>query len=81
MEQIENVSYESVLREIQQWPAARQLELVQDVLRAISPRLALPPKRQKTFDRAFGLLANEKPAPTDAEVKQWLEEHRMEKYG
>jgi hypothetical protein len=81
MEQIETASYDGVLRVIQKWPPARQIELVQEVLSAISLRVALPSKRQKTLDRAFGLLANEKPAPTDEEVKQWLEERRTEKFG
>lgn len=33
-----------------------------------------------TIDEALGLLATEQPAPSDSEVEQWLEEHRMEKY-
>lgn len=81
METIENASYEGVLRVVQQWPTTRQIELVRDVLSAISPRISLPLKRQKTLGRAFGLLANEKPAPTDAEVQRWLEDHRTEKCG
>jgi hypothetical protein len=57
------------------------MELVQDVLRAISPRVDPPKKRVKTLEQALGLLATDRPAPTDEEVKQWLDEHRMEKYG
>lgn len=38
-------------------------------------------QRQRTLDRALGLLATDQPAPTDEEVEQWLEEHRQEKYG
>lgn len=37
--------------------------------------------RQPTLDRALGLLATDRPAPSDAEVEQWLEERRQEKYG
>lgn len=37
--------------------------------------------RKPTLDRALGLLATDQPAPTDADVEQWLEEHRQEKYG
>ncbi|NOT63046.1 MAG: hypothetical protein HOP19_22790 [Acidobacteria bacterium] len=81
METMENASYEGVLSVVRQWPATRQIELVHEVLRAISPRISLPLKRQKTLDRALGLLANEKSAPTDAEVQQWLDDYRVEKYG
>jgi hypothetical protein len=81
MGQIDKLNYEGVLKAIQQWPPAQQIELVQEVLRAMSPRISLPAKRQLTHARALGLLANEKPAPTDDEVKQWLEERRVERYG
>jgi hypothetical protein len=37
--------------------------------------------RKQSLQRALGLLATDKPAPTDAEVEQWLEEYRQEKYG
>ena len=29
----------------------------------------------------IGLAAGEKPPPTDEEVRRWIDEHRMEKYG
>ena len=81
MNQNENVNYESILNTIQQWPTAQQIELVQDVLQALSPRISPPQTLHKTLDKALAILATDKPAPTDAEVKQWLDEHRMEKYG
>lgn len=81
MEQIDKLSYDGALKAIQQWPPAQQIELVQEVLRAISLRVSLPAKSQPTLVQALGLLANEKTAPTDDEVKQWLEERRVEKYG
>ena len=77
----ENIGYEGVLKIISQWPAAQQMALVEDVLRRISPRVEPPRKRQRTIDRALGLLATDQPAPTDEEVERWLDEHRVEKYG
>jgi|GEM_PF-2171525 len=44
-------------------------------------RLANRPKHKKTAQRAFGLLANSTLAPSDAQVRQWINEHRSEKYG
>ena len=37
--------------------------------------------RHKTLQEALGLLAKGGPAPSDAEIQQWLDEHRIEKYG
>lgn len=81
MNQAEVISYNSVLSVVSQWPPAQQQALVNDVLKMISPRIEPPRKRRPTLNQALGLLATDKPAPTDAEVKQWLDEHRMEKYG
>jgi hypothetical protein len=38
------------------------------------------PTKRRTLDHALGLLATNKPAPTDAEMDQWLDEHRKEKH-
>lgn len=40
-----------------------------------------PHLRPQTLSQALGLLATDQPAPTDAEVEQWLAEVRLEKYG
>lgn len=81
MNQTENINYDSILNTVRQWPTAQRMELVKDVLETISPRVEPAKKRQKTLSKALGLLATDQPAPTDEEVKQWLDEHRMEKYG
>jgi uncharacterized protein (DUF433 family) len=47
----------------------------------IIARVEPPKQRRRTLDRALGLLATDGPAPTDDEIKQWLDDHRMEKYG
>lgn len=77
----ETANYQGILNIVRQWPTAQQIALVEDVLKTISSRVEPPKQRQRTLDRALGLLATDKPAPTDDEVKQWLDEHRMEKYG
>lgn len=81
MNPTESVSYEGVLKIISQWPASRQMALVEDVLKTVSPRVVPPKQRRRTLDEALGMLATDKAAPTDEEVKQWLDGHRMEKYG
>lgn len=81
MNHTENISYESVLEIVSQWPTAQQIALVEDVLKTISSRVDPPKQRRRTLDQALGLLATDKAAPTDEEVEQWLDDHRMEKYG
>ena len=40
-----------------------------------------PKARRRTLSQALGLLATDEPAPSDAEVTEWLREARLEKYG
>ena len=42
-----------------------------------------PPRRpsRDTLSLALGIGATDGPAPTDAVIEDWLEEHRRERYG
>jgi len=44
-------------------------------------RIAKPRPGRKTLEEAMGLLATSQPASSDAEITQWLDERRVEKYG
>jgi len=74
-------SYETVLKTVRQWPPDRRFALVRDVISTLVPEMAPARPRHKTLEKALGLLATSRPAPSDAEVQQWLDERRMEKYG
>jgi PHD/YefM family antitoxin component YafN of YafNO toxin-antitoxin module len=37
--------------------------------------------KRNTLQKALGLLATSYSPPSDAEIEQWLDEHRTEKYG
>jgi hypothetical protein len=78
MNQTEIAGYQGVLSIVQQWPAAQQMALVQDVLETLASRIEPAKAPRQTLSRALGLLATDKAAPTDEEVEQWLDEHRME---
>jgi hypothetical protein len=52
-----------------------------DRLEGLLARSEPEPGEHNTWERAQGLLKTDRPAPTDEEVKQWLEERRMQKYG
>lgn len=75
-------NYKRILQEIREWPTSNRISLVQDILRTISDDMEVLPKPRNTLSEALGLLAsNDHPAPTDEQVGQWLDEHRMQKYG
>ena len=78
---IETISYDTVLKTIREWPLDRRFNLVQDVLATLAPTFRVPRPRRKTLDKALGLLATGQPAPSDAEIQQWLDEHSMGKQG
>jgi hypothetical protein len=73
--------YQSILQTVHNWPLAQRITLAQDVLKDVSTEVAAQRPRRPTLDQALGLLATTYPAPSDAEIKQWLTEHRTEKYG
>lgn len=78
---IETRNYQSVLRTIGEWSLEWRLALIRDLAQSLQLDLTVQQRRKPTLHKALGLLATDKPAPTDAQVKQWLEEHRLEKYG
>jgi dihydroneopterin aldolase len=75
---IEN--YKSVLNIIQGWSQEQRVSLVQDVLKTLSNEMKTDEPKE-TLKKALSLLNPVIPAPSDSEIKEWLEEHRMEKYG
>ena len=74
------LSYESVLRVVHTWPAAKRYLLIQDLLKTIEPQ-AEQRQRPDTLSQALALLVTDQPAPSDEEVARILQEHRIEKYG
>lgn len=74
-------SYDSVLQTVRQWPPDRRFALVRDVIDTLETEVSPSRPRRKTLKKALGLLATSRPAPSDAQVQQWLDEHRTEKYG
>lgn len=80
MNQVENINYDSVLNIVRQWPSAKRMTLIQDVLATLATRVEASRPARATLKQALGLLATDQPAPTDEEVEQMLDEHRLEKY-
>jgi hypothetical protein len=77
----ETSDYESILAVVSKWPPARRINLLQDVLKTLVPETQTRRPQRKTLEKALGLLDTGHPAPSDQEIQQWLDEHRIEKYG
>jgi hypothetical protein len=77
----ETTNYKTVLQIVHSWSPATQFALVQDILKSLAFELIPPRSQRNTLEQALGLLATDHPAPSDAEVAQWLAERRLEKYG
>ena len=81
MSTAKGTDYERILTIVRTWSAAQRFTLVQDVLQTLAPVEASERPQQGTLEQARGLLATGRPAPTDAEIAQWLDERRTERYG
>jgi len=74
--------YETVRQIVFTWPAQQRFALMQDLLDTLAPGAEedVAPKR-RTLEQALGLLDTEQPVPSDAQIAEWLNERRKEKYG
>ena len=81
MPTVEPINYKAVIEIIRGWSPASRFSLVQDVLKTLAPAVESSRSKRNTLEKALGLLATNQPAPSDAEIQQCLDEHRMEKYG
>lgn len=81
MNHVENSNYDATLKTIRQWTNAQRYALLQDVLKTLAPEAEKPRVRERTLEPALRVVPLACLPPTDEEVAQWLDEHRMEKYG
>jgi len=73
--------YDNILQTVRRWPVAKRVDLVQSILNTLTFGSGMPVSRPQTLSKALGLLQTERPAPTDAEVRRWLDEYRLRKHG
>ncbi len=86
MSTTQNHELAAVWEQVRHWPARLQVSLARRLLDAVDAAgLAEAPgsqmKRGKPVSELVGLGAGSTAAPSDDTVRQWLEEHRTEKYG
>lgn len=73
---------ETILQTIQSWSQDEQLALARAIIeRADAAQEGADAPRRSIWDELYGAASNGKEPPTDEEVAQWLDEHKMEKYG
>ncbi len=80
MSTVERIDYETLLKVVRDWPPARRIAFMQEVLQTFAPSETSELRHRATFDRALGLLAGDQPPPSDAEVARWLDERRGKHY-
>ncbi len=81
MNSMEATQYTQVLDTVRNWPSDLRLTLLQDLLQTLTVEVERAGPSGPTWQQALGLLDTGQPAPGDADVQQWLNEHRLEKYG
>ena len=74
-------TYADILAAVAAWPAAQRYALVNDVLQTLVPEPITQDARRAALRRLDGILASAESLPSDEDVRRWLEEQRMEKYG
>ena len=89
MSTLQQPDVSSVLETVKQWPPQTRVSLARMILETVeSPQMAAqemgqtePSRRGKPVESLIGLGAGGGPPPSDEMVRQWIDEHRMEKYG
>lgn len=68
---------DAIRQAVQQLPLADQMTLAQEILQRATVQIAQSPQRPSWREMA-GMASNGQEPPTDEQVAQWLDEHRME---
>jgi hypothetical protein len=85
MSGVESNQIADVVQRVQNWPPPMRLALARRILETLeSPVVDQPvstPPRGPSAAEIAAMFKTDKPAPDDATVKQWIKQHRVEKYG
>jgi hypothetical protein len=72
---------EQVLNAVRSWPAEERFWLAYEILHTLGREEPTPEQRRDAFRHLRGTLKTSDPPPTDEDVKRWLDEYRVSKYG
>ena len=67
-----------ILERVQQWPSALRISLARRLLEGLDTEAQAG--RGCSAAEAIAAVNSRQPAPDDATVRQWIGEHRAEKY-
>jgi hypothetical protein len=76
---VAKTDYDKILKAVSAWSLEDRAALVNELVRGLGEQRKPAPR--DTLSRARGLLRTEQPPPSDEDVKQMIDEHRMSKYG
>jgi hypothetical protein len=71
--------YEAVLRAVAKWPAEDRALLAHALIDSLRPPDGNGAK--PSLEQLVGIGRGEGDAPSDEQVRQWIDEHRTRKYG
>lgn len=78
----ESEEYKNVVSIVSGWSPSMRAALMHAIVDTLVHKPEGEPSNRSTMERAIGLAKIPgRDAPSDEEVEQWLDEHRMEKYG
>jgi hypothetical protein len=80
MSALETEDLVRVWAQVKGWPARLQLSLARRLLDAVDSAEPVPATRGKPVSALIGLGAGKGEPPSDETVRQWIDEHRAEKY-
>jgi hypothetical protein len=79
MEPTEAAEYWRVLEKVQAWPSELRLALAEALLHSLHRELHPNGSRGVPVEKMLGMAAGKGPPPSDATIKQWIEEYRLRK--
>ncbi len=71
----------AVLDRVQTWPRELRITLAHRILEMVVREQPRPVPRGRPAEELIGLGAGSGPPPDDEQVKRWIDEYRMQKYG
>jgi hypothetical protein len=89
MNMVDAQNLSDVLETVKHWPPDVRVSLARMILETVeppqspgmAPEQSEPSRRGKPVELLIGLGAGSQPPPSDDLVRQWIDEHRVEKYG
>ena len=77
---IHRMDIDTIIAQVTPWPMEDRVALAYQILSDMRKEVRQPAPR-RTLQRALGVAGGTSAPPDDALVRQWIEEHRLEKHG